>query len=166
MRKTAALLLAATVVLGGCSSAAPSTPSTSSADTASSSENVEEASNTLSRTSATADTVFGYPTQYEVKSGSGSDIGTVAVFSASSSDCTVENLELWCNQYVRWEADNWCVIEYTDKPGLGVYANATLIIVDARIADDYSLEGDEGSKMYVFEAEDVIVDGSLKPVGQ
>lgn len=126
----------------------------------------EETGSSPNHTSVTADTVFGYPTQYEVNSGSGSDIGTVAVFSASSSDCTAGNLETWCNQYVRWGLDNWCVIEYTDKPGLGVYANETMVIADVGIGEDYALEDDPGAKMYTFDAEDVFVDGVLKPVGQ
>lgn len=163
MRKFAIAVFAAAlaVALCGCSSAAPSSasldPSSSPASSASESSQ--------GRTSATADTVFGFPDQYDVKSGSGESIGTVAVFRAASSDCTHENLELWCNQYVRWGIDNWAVVEYSDSPGFGVYASGAIVEVGVSLASDYSIAGDSGATLYVFSAPDAIADGQLSEDG-
>lgn len=112
---------------------------------------------------ATADTVFGYPRLKEVKSGSGDDIGTVAVFSASSDECTPENLEKWCNQYVRWGMDNWCVVSYSDSPGYGVYASGAILEKDVKLASDYSLDDDSEAVFYVFSANDPTELGTLSP---
>lgn len=162
MRKFAIAVFAAAlaVALCGCSSAAPSSaaPEPSSASASSASESSH------GRTSATADTVFGFPEQYDVKSGSGESIGTVAVFRAASSDCSVENLELWCNQYLRWGLDNWAVIEFTDRPGYGVYGNGPIVEVGVALDADYSLAGDSDATFYVFSADDVAVDGHLSEV--
>ena len=163
--KIASLLAAAMilVVMAGCASGSTSSPSkplpSSSSDVA-----VSEPSSDRSYTGATADTVFGFPEQFDVKSGSGDSIGTVAVFRAASSDCTVENLELWCNQYLRWGLDNWAVIEYTDKPGFGVYGNDPMVEVGVALASDYSLADDSDAAFYVFGADDVTVDGHLTEV--
>ena len=118
-----------------------------------------------SRVSATADTVFGFPEQMEVKSGSGEPIGTVAVFRAASSECSAENLELWCNQYLRWGLDNWAVVEYTDKPGYGVYGSGDMVEVGVSLAPDYSMANDSDAVLYVFSADDVVSDGHLAKIG-
>lgn len=163
MNKLALALFAAAlaVALCGCSSHA-STSSAPSADSTSASSASAESSD--GRTSATADTVFGFPEQFDVKSGSGESIGTVAVFRAASSDCSVENLELWCNQYLRWGLDNWAVIEFTDRPGYGVYGNGPIVEVGVALNADYSLADDSDAAFYVFDADDVAVDGHLSEV--
>lgn len=156
MRRLIVPALLAALVLCGCSSA----PSSSAPSSTS-----EAPPSSASRVSATADTVFGFPEQIEVKSGSGEPIGTVAVFSAASSDCTVENLELWCNQYLRWGLDNWAVIEYSDKPGHGVYGSGDMVEVGVSLASDYSLGDDSDAVLYVFSADNVASDGHLSKVG-
>lgn len=166
-RFTASLFaIALAVALCGCSSAASSSaePSSDSPSAPSASAEIVSAESSAGYTSATADTVFGFPEQFDVKSGSGESIGTVAVFRASSADCTVENLELWCNQYLRWGLDNWAVIEYTDKPGFGVYGNDPMVEVGVALAADYSLADDSDAAFYVFGADDVNVDGHLTEV--
>lgn len=176
MRKFIPLILViAVLVLAGCSSPSASAgksstqPSSSSTQLSSSSAQVSSSSSSAEspqdRTSATADTVFGFPEQFNVKSGSGNSIGTVAVFSAASSDCTVENLELWCNQYLRWGLDNWAVIEYSDKPGYGVYGSGDMVEVGVSLASDYSLDDDSDAVFYVFSAPDVTSDGHLSKIG-
>ena len=144
--------------LCACSSGAPAASSPSSASAASSSASA-------GRVSATADTVFGFPEQYDVSSGSGESIGTVAVFSAASSDCSPENLELWCNQYVRWGLDEWCVVEYSDKPGFGVYASGSVVDAGVALAPDYSVADDSGAESYVFKEGAPEEDGTLVPLG-
>ena len=147
------------ITLVGCSSTPALAPSTS--QSSSSSSTSFAASSSSDRTSPTADTVFGFPEQYDVQSGSGSNLGTVAVFRANSSDCTVDNLELWCNQYLRWGVDNWAVIEFNDKPGYGVYGNGSIIEVGVQLKSDHSLGDDTGADFYVFTADDVTSDGHL-----
>ena len=160
-RIVASLFAAALAVsLCACSSGAPAASSPSSASAASSAESAS-----ADRVSATADTVFGFPEQYDVKSGSGESLGTVAVFSAASSDCSPENLQLWCNQYVRWGLDEWCVVEFTDKPGYGVYASGAIVDVGVALAPDYSVADDSGADSYVFKEGDTVEDGTLVPLG-
>ena len=157
MRKLLFTVMLAAIFLCGCSSVpSSSAPSPSS----------EAPASSASRVSATADTVFGFPEQIEVKSGSGDSIGTVAVFRAARSECSAENLELWCNQYLRWDMDNWAVIEYTDEPGHGVYGSGSIVEVDVSLASDYSLDDDSGATLYIFSAEDPASDGKLSKNGQ
>ena len=153
----AALAVAGVLAVCGCSSGAPasSSPEASPSSVAASAE----------RTSVTADTVFGFPEQYEVETGSGETFGTVAVFSAPSSDCTPGNLELWCNQYVRWGLDEWCVVEYSDKPGFGVYASGSVVDVGVELASDFSVADDSDAESYVFKEGDAVEDGTLVPLG-
>lgn len=146
------------IALFGCSPAAPSSAPSEPSTSPSASASIQ------GRTSATADTVFGFPEQFEAKSGSGEKVGTVAVFRAASSDCSVENLELWCNQYLRWGLDNWAVVEFTDRPGFGVYANGPVVEVGVSLNPDYSLADDSSAAFYVFGADDVSVDGHLSEV--
>ena len=164
MRKLAVVLFAVafSVFLVGCSSqaATSSTASRASSTSASASTSVD----TSSRPTATADTVFGFPEQIDVKSGSGNSIGTVAVFRANSGECTVENLELWCNQYLRWGLDNWAVIAYTDKPGYGVYGSGSIVEVGVELKADHSLGDDSEADVYVFDADDVITEGHLSKI--
>ena len=156
MRKILIPALLAALVLCGCSAApSSSAPAPESSGSASS----------ASRVSATADTVFGFPEQIEAESGSGEPIGTVAVFHAASSECSAENLELWCNQYLRWGLDSWAVIEYTDKPGHGVYGSGEMVEVGVSLAPDYSMSDDSDAVLYVFSADDVVSDGHLSKVG-
>ena len=159
MRRLLVPVLLVVLVLGGCSSAPPSSAPESSASASSAS------ASSASRVSATADTVFGFPEQMEVKSGSGEPIGTVAVFRAASSECSAENLELWCNQYLRWGLDNWAVVEYTDKPGYGVYGSGDMVEVGVSLAPDYSMANDSDAVLYVFSADDVVSDGHLAKIG-
>lgn len=119
----------------------------------------------VSRTSVTADTVFGYATAYDVKGANGQKLGTVGVFSAKLSDCTVENLEKWCNQCVRWGIYSWCVVKYSDKPGYGVHATENMVDVGVKIAADYSVEDDSEAESYVFSADSVVQDGHLAKMG-
>ena len=113
------------------------------------------------RISATADTVFGYPDTKASESGSGETIGTVAVFHAKSSDCTRESLELWCNQYVRWGLDDWCVVEFSDKPGYGVYASGAIVDVGVRFDSDYTVADDSEADSYIFNEKDASEPGEL-----
>ena len=159
MRRLLVPVLLAVLVLGGCSSAPPSSAPESSASASSAS------ASSASRVSATADTVFGFPEQMEVKSGSGEPIGTVAVFRAASSECSAENLELWCNQYLRWGLDNWAVVEYTDKPGYGVYGSGDMVEVGVSLAPGYSMADYSDAILYVFSADDVVSDGHLAKIG-
>ena len=152
----AAITILFAVSLAGCSSGAASTKSASASSAVSSSS-----SHSSDRITATADTVFGFCEQYEVKSGSGNSIGTVSVFKANSADCTQENLELWCNQYVRWGIDNWGVVEFTDKPGYGVYASGSIVESGVALAPDYSIADDSNAEFYVFNGDDVTKNGTL-----
>lgn len=108
---------------------------------------------------ATANTVFGFPEQIDA------GVGTVAVFQASSDECTKENLEKWCNQYVRWDLDAWCVIKYTDKPGYGVYAIPNLVEANVQLDSDYMLADDSEETAYVFDGDDPAKNGTLSEMG-
>ncbi len=148
----------------GCSSATTLHSSAASSSTGASiaaSTMSLSSSATSDRVSAAADTVFGFPEQVKTSSGSGSNIGTVGVFYAHSSECTDENLEKWFNQYVRWGLDNWCVIMYTDQPGFGVYANSTYAEANVPIGSDYMLGDDSDAVFYVFSSDDALLDGVL-----
>ena len=107
------------------------------------------------RPHATANTVFGFPEQVDA------GVGTVAVFQASSDECTRENLETWCNQYVRWGVDAWCVIEYTDRPGYGVYAIANMVEANVQLDSDYMLSDDSEETVYVFDGDNPEEYGTL-----
>lgn len=161
MRKLFSISLALmfSLALVSCSSG-----SSQSSSSASSVQSASVSSFSPGYTKATADTVFGFPEQFEVKSGSNSSIGTVAVFRTSSTNCTKENLETWCNQYLRWELDNWAVIQFTDKPGYGVYASNPIVEVGVKLASDWSLADDSDAVFYVFSSEDVLEDGHLSEV--
>lgn len=111
------------------------------------------------RPHATANTVFGFPEQVDA------GVGTVAVFQASSDECTKENLETWCNQYVRWDLDAWCVIKYTDKPGYGVYAIPNLVEANVQLDSDYMLADDSEETAYVFDGDDPAKNGTLSEMG-
>lgn len=148
---------------GNVSSAESSRPesndvstSTVSSSTSSSKANVRTTSGI---TRGTADTVFGYPEQASVRG------GTVGVFSASSDDCTVENLTTWYNQYVRHGIDDWCIINYTDKPGFGVYAGGGMVDVGVTFDSNYMEDGIDDATFYVFSAPDEVHDGKLSLIG-
>lgn len=157
MSKSAVLLTAGLIAacLCGCSQGEPAKPAVESSPIA---EAQEAETGTAG---ATAHTVFGVPEQIELDSGSGEALGTVAVFRASSDECTPENIELWCNQYVRWGLDNWCVVEYTDRPGYGVYASGAIVETGVELASDYSLADDSDAEFYVFDGDDPAEDGTL-----
>ena len=156
-----AALLAVCVL--GCSSGGTTTSSAGKTSQSSNATSPVSSSaslkNSYGMTNPTADTVFGYPESVSVRG------GTVGVFRASSDDCTIENITTWCNQYVRHELDDWCVILYTDKPGYGVYAGAGMVEVDTEIDNNYMTAGSDTSTMYVFKAPSVIEDGELSLVG-
>lgn len=163
MSKIISLLasLALIAMMAGCASSSATSSAKESKSSVSSISAAVSSSSDSTKTGVTADTVFGYPEQKKASSGSGSNIGTIAVFHADSSDCTIENLETWCNQYVRWGLDNWCVILYTDKPGYGVYANESFVDANVEIDNDY-MEGDDSeATFYIFSSDDVISDGKL-----
>lgn len=164
MRKFIVSLIAVAFVflLCACSSASPASSSTTTASSSSAVSTSHSASS--DRMSTTANTVFGYGEQYEVKSGSGEPTGTVSVFSAKSSDCTLENIELWCNQYVRAGVDNWCVVQYSDKLGHGIYASGSIVEVGVDLASDYSIADDSSAEFYVFSADDITQNGKLVPM--
>lgn len=163
MNRIAAFLFIAVLVVAlcGCSSSAavPETAPTPAPVDVVEPTSVDAGSDGPSK--ATADTVFGYPEQFESASGSGETLGTVGVFSAPSSECTLENVEKWCNQYVRWGIDDWCVVKYSDKPGFGVYASGSIVEIGVELAPDYSLVDDSEAEFYVFSADDVTEDGKL-----
>lgn len=136
----------------GCSSGASRSYSTAS----SSSSNIK---NSYGITNATADTVFGMPDRFTYHG------GFVGVFRASSSDCSVENITTWYNQYVKHGLDDWDVIEYTDKPGFGVYAGAGMVEVNTEFDSNYMTIGSNNSSLYVFKEGESLQDGELVPVG-
>lgn len=165
MRKFTVSLIAIVFVFSLCACSTTAYSSSSAAASSSSAISAKHSAST-SRVPATPDTVFGSAKQYEVKSGSGEPIGTVSVFSASSADCTLENIELWCNQYVRIGVDNWSVVEFSDKPGQGIYASGSIVEVGIDLAPDYSIADDSSADFYVFSAEDVTKNGKLVPMEQ
>ena len=140
--------------LVGCagSSSAPANSPTSSSSSAS-------LKNSYGITNATADTVFGRPDRIAYRGGS------IGVFSASSDDCTIENITIWYNQYVKHGLDDWDVIVYTDRPGFGVYAGAGMIEVNTELDSNYMTAGSDDAELYVFKEGASLQDGELVSVG-
>ena len=155
----------ASALMFGCSGPAKQADETKPADEPAAIEQEPEEDVADDAPHATANTVFGLPDQQPVSSGSGGNLGTVAVFSASSDECTRENLETWCNQYVRWGLDNWCVIEYTDRPGYGVYAMGDLIEADVQLDADHMLVDDSEETAYIFSGDNPAELGTLNEFG-
>ena len=126
--------------------------SASKVSSAQSSEQISESSSEESHIS----TVFGDPQIVNVLSGSGSVIGTSSVFHAPKSDCTKENLEKWCAEYVQDSTDNWCVIVYSDDSDHGVYANNGMVQVGVGLEKDdndgsYMVSESDESTLYVYD---------------
>lgn len=108
----------------------------------------EESEQSVATLYEAPETVFGKPDLKLVKSGSGKTIGTVAVFYASSEECTHENLDLWYEQYVKDTSDNWCVLKYTESPYHGVYALGDMMEVGVKFDSDNMVDDDSEAEVY------------------
>jgi len=138
--------------LAGCGNSSASNVSSSSEASAQSATQVSESSSAEIQDS----TVFGDPQIVNVLSGSGSVIGTCSIFHAPKSDCTKENLEKWCAEYVQDSTDNWCVIVYSDDSDHGVYANNGMLQVSVGLEKDdndgsYMVSESDESTLYVYD---------------
>ena len=130
--------------LGGCGSNADSSSSSSSA----SPQTVEAPK--------AKETVFGTGSRIISKSGSGQMIGMSAVFHADSSLCTEENVATWYEEYVRYSAEDWCVVVYDDDPTHGVYAtNDGIVEINVGLEKQYDgtyMEADDSeASFYMYD---------------
>ena len=83
-------------------------------------------------------------------------IGVCAVFHANSSQCTEENVATWYEEYVRFSAEDWCVVVYDDEPTHGVYArNDGLVEINVGLEKQYDgtyMEGDDSeASFYMYD---------------
>ena len=155
----ALLLCMLAICFAGCGNSSTKSPSASASSiTAQISESSSNASRSSGSTPAqSSETVFGAPDVVNVKSGSGSVIGTSANFYASKAECTKENLATWCIEYVNNSKDNWCVIVFSDDPDHGVYANNGLIEIGVGLTKDesdgsYEISSEDNTTVYMYDS--------------
>ena len=144
-------------VLGGCAQSSGGASESQPSDSGSSAiveTSSSDVSDPVSDEYALPETVFGIPERVISKNGSGQMIGLCAVFHADSTDCTDESLATWFDEYVRFSAEDWCVVVFGDKPGYGIYANNEMVDANVRIEENsdgtYSESDDSEAVFYVF----------------
>ncbi len=80
-------------------------------------------------------------------------IGEYSIIRIASEEATEEALADWYFNYVSQNNFNWCMILYTDKENIGVYANNGLVEKDLPFEEDeygdYSVGSSDNSTLYV-----------------